>query len=134
MSCSSSTLEPKPNEDDSSLTNAEINAGSWTVEYHYGNSTDSVDFVRNIERYEDAIEEALACLIANPADGKSKYGWPESQRERARAHLFRFGYIGDGMRCYHPRGLTRVEVYFEPSVAQYDNGGRPLTETRDKEQ
>jgi hypothetical protein len=109
----------------------DLNAGSWTVEYHCGNSTDSVEYIKNLENYADAIEAALSCLIPNPSFYcKSKYGWPESEREFARAHLFRFGYVGDDSRCYHPRGLTRVEVYFEPLVSHYDNSrGQPLTET-----
>lgn len=99
-------------------------SGSWTVEYSYGNATNTKEHFRGILSYSAAIEKALDCFIY---DGK--YGWSESCREEVRAHLYRFGYFGDGNKCYEPRGLTKVEIYYEPTVRKW-NG--PLIETRDQ--
>jgi hypothetical protein len=126
-------LQSKKNNEKIMTSLIDRNGGSWTVEYHCGNSNDTVKFVRSIANYSDAIETALKFLVADDGEPEGKYGWPSSQRELARAHLFRFGYIGDGSRAYKGslRGLTRVEVYFEP-VVPFENNGVPLVETQNE--
>ena len=88
-------------------TKIDKNSGTWTVEYHYGNGTNTIDIHKNIGTHTEAIKKALECFI-----NSGKHGYPESMREEVRAHLFRFGYYGDGNTSYEDehRGLTRVEV------------------------
>ncbi len=119
------------NQSDVKQEEIDKNAGSWTVEYHYGNGTNTIDYQRKITSYSEAIECALSSFIY-----QGKYGWDESCRELVRAHLFRFGYFGDGNRCYEDelRGLTRVEVYFEPTI-KVDIGlpaGEKMIETQNE--
>ena len=109
-------------------TKIDKNSGTWTVEYHYGNGTNTIDIHKNIGTHTEAIEKALECFI-----NSGKYGYPESMREEVRAHLFRFGYYGDGNTSYEDehRGLTRVEVYFEPTVKGFE--AEVLVETQNEQ-